>query len=110
MIKQLKTHRTMNLKYNWASSSIKNHPDETLVAFLPPDLPQHVALLLAGAPQLLMALEAIKARIDGEYDHPALVAFGALRVNTEEDILEIATQAIASVPKGPLAGDKSFET
>ena len=35
------------------------------------------------------ALRAIKARIDGQFDHPALMRFGALRIKLETDILEI---------------------
>ena len=41
------------------------------------------------------ALEAIKARINGEWDHPALVAIGALHTNPETDCLRIAEAAIA---------------
>lgn len=35
------------------------------------------------------ALEAIQARIRGEWDNPALVSFGELSTNTNEDILLI---------------------
>ena len=40
------------------------------------------------------ALDAIVARIQGEWDHPALKAFGPLSTDTTADILEIAMQAI----------------
>ena len=43
---------------------------------------------------LLAALEAVRARINGEWDHPALVAFGALG-NCEADLLAIIAPAIA---------------
>jgi vacuolar-type H+-ATPase subunit F/Vma7 len=51
--------------------------------------------LLTAAPDLLEALEAIRARINGEYDLPALLRFGHLSVNPLEDIEEIAAKAIA---------------
>jgi hypothetical protein len=45
--------------------------------------------------ELLSALEAIKARINGVYDCPALVAFGPLQNDTQLDCLRIADEAIA---------------
>lgn len=53
------------------------------------------ARLIAAAPAMLAALEAIIARIDGEYDNPALVAFGPLSIDTETDCKDIAVAAIA---------------
>ena len=44
--------------------------------------------------ELLTALEAIRARINGVFDHPALVAFGPLDT-CEGDCAEIARAAIA---------------
>lgn len=35
------------------------------------------------------ALSAIKARIDGEWDNPALVKFGPLSTSVNDDILSI---------------------
>jgi hypothetical protein len=52
------------------------------------------ANLLAAAPELLAALEAIEARINGVYDCPALVAFGPLHHDTQWDCLRIAEEAI----------------
>jgi len=46
-------------------------------------------------PELMSALEAIKARINGVYDCPALVAFGPLHHDTQWDCLRIAEEAIA---------------
>lgn len=45
-------------------------------------------------PKMIRALKAIKARIDGEWDNPNLMYYGALNVNTETDILRIAEDAI----------------
>lgn len=53
------------------------------------------ARLIAAAPELLAALQAIKSRINGVWDDPALMAFGPLSVNGDDDILELATAAIA---------------
>ena len=39
--------------------------------------------------ELERALEAIKARINGEWDNLALTYFGLLRADTEADILRI---------------------
>lgn len=53
------------------------------------------AKMAQAAPELLEALEAIRARINGEYDNPSLVSIGSLRYNTDDDVLRIATQAIS---------------
>ncbi len=53
------------------------------------------ARLIAAAPDLLAALEAIEARISGTYDNPALMAFGPLSIDTEADCSAIARAAIA---------------
>ena len=39
--------------------------------------------------QMEVAIEAIEARIKGEWDNPSLMSFGELSTNTEEDILRI---------------------
>jgi hypothetical protein len=44
--------------------------------------------------ELVGALKAIIARINGEWDNPELMIFGALHVDTEVDILRIAESAI----------------
>jgi len=51
------------------------------------------------APELLEALRAIKARINGEWDHPALTKQGPLNSITPQDILEIAEKAIAKADR-----------
>ena len=49
--------------------------------------------------QMLTALAAIIARIQGEYDHPALVAYGPLEANALADVQRIARHAFdASAP------------
>jgi hypothetical protein len=45
--------------------------------------------------ELVTALTAIVARINGEWDNPALVGFGPLDVNSDNDILAIANAALA---------------
>ncbi len=41
-----------------------------------------------------MALEAIKARINGEWDNKVLMTFGPLFINTLDDILMIIEQTL----------------
>jgi len=51
--------------------------------------------LIVAAPDLLDALEAIQARINGEFDHPALVAYGPL--HETQDIIRICAKVLAKV-------------
>lgn len=51
------------------------------------------ARVIAAAPTMLSALEAIVARIQGEYDHPALRRFGPLHGTILNDIYDIACDA-----------------
>ena len=60
------------------------------------------ARLIAAAPDLLAALNAIKARIQGVWDHPDLIPFGALSVDMNDDIEGIANIAIAKAKRGAL--------
>jgi hypothetical protein len=46
---------------------------------------------------LLETLRAIAARIDGEWDHPALVAMGPLNTNTISDVALFAETAIDKI-------------
>jgi hypothetical protein len=55
------------------------------------------ARLIAAAPKLLKAMTAIVARIQGDFDDPALVAYGELWPNSEADILRIARKALWEV-------------
>lgn len=67
------------------------------------------AVLLADSLPLLLGavetLEAIRARLNGVYDHPALVKFGPLSVTRDDDILAMINKALdekdASVPAPP---------
>ena len=51
------------------------------------------ARLIAAAPDMLEALTAAKARINGEWDNPSLVKFGPLGTETD-DVLTILSTAI----------------
>jgi hypothetical protein len=53
------------------------------------------ARLMASAPKLVHALTAIVARIQGDFDNPALMAYGELWPNSEADILRIARKALS---------------
>ena len=55
-------------------------PCDAVVVSLGADMAEQNAnaRLIASAPDVLAALEAIRARTHGEYDHPALVAYGPL--------------------------------
>lgn len=50
--------------------------------------------LIANAPRMRDALLAIRARIEGEFDNPALVAHGPLLVDSSKDCLAIAQHAL----------------
>lgn len=43
------------------------------------------------------ALKAINARINGEWNNPALESFGELDTNTEVDIKRIATETLQKI-------------
>lgn len=43
----------------------------------------------AEVPELLNALNAIQARIEGVWDHPALIEYGELHTDPTQDILRI---------------------
>src|SRR4029077_4657720 len=53
------------------------------------------AILATASPTMLRALEAVKARINGEFDHPSLKKFGPLSPNTTTDCLYIVEAALA---------------
>jgi hypothetical protein len=54
-----------------------------------------VVPLFKAAPDLLAALRAIQARIQGVWDDPDLVNFGGLMEDTKADVLDMAQAAIA---------------
>lgn len=55
------------------------------------------AALCAGSKNMYSVLRAIKARIQGEWDNPHLMALGPLMANTNDDILRFVEQAIKEV-------------
>lgn len=58
-------------------------------------IPADKMALYQAAPELLEALVAIQAILDGEYDNPALLKFGLILPNRIEDIASIIKIAIA---------------
>jgi len=54
----------------------------------------HDANLIAAAPDMLAALEAIDARISGDWSNEALIGFGPCSTNQQLDIQDIARTAI----------------
>ena len=53
------------------------------------------AQLIAAAPEMLKCLQAIVARIHGVYDDPALIEWGGLHHDSDQDILIHAEELIA---------------
>jgi hypothetical protein len=53
------------------------------------------AQAIAAVPELIAALQAIQARIAGEWDNPALVAYGPLSPNSINDIKIMCANALA---------------
>lgn len=52
------------------------------------------ARLITAAPEMLKCLQAIVARIHGVYDDPALIEWGGLHHNSDQDILKHAKKLI----------------
>lgn len=55
------------------------------------------AKMIAECPRMLDALLAIRARVEGEFDHPALVLHGPLSIDRAADCLAIAQNALRDV-------------
>ncbi len=70
-------------------------PDTQEHRYPPEADPGNDERLLAAAPELLAALKAIVARIEGVWDDPDLMAYGPLDINSDRDVMAIAQQAIA---------------
>lgn len=66
--------------------------DEELISY---EQQEANSRLIAAAPELLAALIAIRARVNGVFDKPELVAFGPLHPNAALDCEAIAAIAIA---------------
>jgi len=63
----------------------------------------HAALIVRAVnahDALVAALEAIRARISGEWDHPALVAIGALETDQGTDVMRIVRAALEIARNG----------
>lgn len=56
--------------------------------------------LVAENKRLREALEAVEARVNGEWDHPALVAHGQLQTDGAIDCLAIARAVLAASKEG----------
>ena len=52
------------------------------------------ALLIEAAPEMWDALTAIVARINGEFDNPALLKYGPLETERTGDVMKIARSII----------------
>ena len=53
------------------------------------------AHLIAATPAMYKALQAIEARLQGNFDHPALIMHGMLTHDRAADVLRFARAAIA---------------
>ena len=53
---------------------------------------------LVAVPELINALRAIVARIEGNFDCPALVEYGLLSPDIKMDVLCIAEAALKQIP------------
>lgn len=77
---------------------IRNNEDgEGICGEFGPRTPEHIAnaRLVAAAPEMFESLIAIWARLTGEFDNPALVAYGPLSSDSKDDVIDIARKAIA---------------
>lgn len=75
-----------------------NGPDEhrsRLATFVDDEIAQQYGPLFAAAPELLEALQAIDARINGEWGNPALVKCGPLLTNGWDDVGHFCRAIIA---------------
>jgi len=68
--------------------------DIALVREYKPEEAEANATLIAAAPEMYKALQAIVALVEGDYDNPALLEYGLLNVDSDIDILEIAKRAL----------------
>ena len=57
------------------------------------------ARLIAAAPEMLKCLQAIVARIQGVYDDPALIEWGGLHHDSDQDILFHAKKLITKATR-----------
>lgn len=80
--------------------------DTELVAVIHSEDPEEAkkrAALCAGSKQMYSTLRAIKARIQGEWDNPHLVAMGELMTDPNADILRFVQDALDEVKSNLLA-------
>lgn len=78
---------------------------ETVAAVRKKTNAEFIAISHNMMPALLGAvetLEAIRARLKGEFDHPALVKFGPLSVTRDDDILAMVDNALKEAGGGPI--------
>jgi hypothetical protein len=78
--------------------------ESELIAVIHSDDPEEAkkrAALCAGSKQMYSTLRAIKARIQGEWDNPHLMAMGELMTDPNADVLRFVQDALDEV-KGNL--------
>jgi hypothetical protein len=73
---------------------VYQQPDDTWRALDTARLISRVKNNLPALLEAAEALEAIRARINGEFDNPALLARGLLRERCEDDLLQFCNEAL----------------
>lgn len=90
---------SQNIQGKFVVSAVQGLESE-LIAVIHSDDPDEAkkrAALCAGSKQMYSTLRAIKARIQGEWDNPHLMAMGELMTDPNADILRFVQDALDEV-------------